>query len=52
MEFTSRRRCVNHPDVFCYVCGKYTLKESKRGISDFVKISCLTCFGVNLGVKD
>ncbi|XP_044750629.1 uncharacterized protein LOC123310968 [Coccinella septempunctata] len=52
MASTSRRTCVNHPDVFCYVCGEYTLKESKKTISDFVKRAYLAYFGVHLGDQD
>lgn len=52
MASTSRRTCVNHPDVFCYVCGEYTLKESRKTISDFVKRTYLAYFGVHLGDQD
>ena len=49
MASTSRRSCVNHPDVFCYMCGEYTLKESRKPISDFVKRCYVAYFGVHLG---
>lgn len=52
MASTSRRSCVNHPDVFCYVCGEYTVKESRKTISEFVKRSYLAYFGVHLGDQD
>lgn len=49
---SSRRSCVNHPDVFCYVCGEYTLKENRKSITDFVKRAYLGYFGVRLGDQD
>ena len=48
----SRRSCVNHPNVFCYICGKFTLKSSRKPISDFVKRAYLGYFGVKLGDQD
>ena len=52
MASTSRRSGVNHPDVFCYICGEYTLKESRKPISDFVKRCYVAYFGVHLGDQD
>lgn len=52
MASTSRRNCVNHPDVFCYICGEYTFKESRKPISDFIKRAYLAYFGVQLGDQD
>lgn len=49
---SSRRCCVNHPDVFCYVCGEYMLKENRKNITDFVKCAYLGYFGVKLGDQD
>jgi hypothetical protein len=49
---SSRRSCVNHPDVFCYICGEYTLKENRKTVSDFVKRAYLGYFGVRLGDQD
>lgn len=49
---SSRRSCANHPDVFCYICGEYTLKEHRKTISDFVKRAYLGYFGVKLGDQD
>lgn len=39
---------IDHPDVFCYVCDEYTLKENRKIISDFVKRAYLWYFGVRL----
>jgi hypothetical protein len=49
---SSRRKCVNEPDVFCYICGEYTRKEFRKPISDFVKKAYLAYFGVKLGDQD
>ena len=29
--------CINDPDCFCYVCGKYCTSKGKYEISKFVK---------------
>ena len=47
-----RRSCVNHCDVFCYICGEYMLKENRKNITDFVKHAYLGYFGVQLGDQD
>ncbi|KAF2879376.1 hypothetical protein ILUMI_26789 [Ignelater luminosus] len=49
---SSRRSCVNHPDVFCYICGEYTLKERRKTVGDFVKKAYLGYFRVRLGDLD
>ncbi|GBM52200.1 hypothetical protein AVEN_157891-1 [Araneus ventricosus] len=46
---SSRRNCVNHPDVFCYICGEYTLNENRKTVSAFVKRDYLGYFGVRFG---
>ena len=48
----TRRRCVNDPDNFCYVCGEYTLKHDRKAISDFVEQSYLAYFELKLGDQD
>ena len=45
----TRRRCVNDPDVFCYMYGEYTLEHNRKAISDFVKQAYLAYFKVKLG---
>ena len=49
---SNRRSCVNHPDVFCYICGEYMLKENRKKVSDFLKRVYLAYFGVRLGDQD
>ena len=50
----NRRSFVNHPDVFCYVCGcgEYTFKENWKTENVSVKRSYLGYFGIRLGDKD
>ncbi len=49
---SSRRCCVNSPNVFCYVCGEYTLPENRKNITDFVERAYMAYFGVKLGNQD
>lgn len=46
------RQCRNHPDRFCYICGKVTLPDRQARITDFVKKSYHAYFGVKLGDQD
>ena len=48
----SRRSCLNHPDIFCYICGSYASKEQRKPISAFVKRAYFTYFGVRVGDQD
>ena len=47
-----RRRCLKNPNVFCYICGEYTLQSNRKGISEFVKCAYLAYFKVMLGDQD
>jgi len=49
---SSRRRCLNEPNVFCYICGEYTLQHNRKTISDFVKRAYLAYFKAMLGDQD
>ena len=49
---SSRRSCVNNPDMFCYICGEYTFEKNRKTISDFVRRAYLGYFGVKLGDQD
>ena len=40
------------PNLFCYICGEYTLQSNRRGISEFVKCAYLAYFKVLLGDQD
>ena len=47
-----RRRCLNSPNVFCYICGEYTLQLNRKRINEFVKCVYLAYFKVMLGDQD
>ena len=44
-----RRKCDNNQDVFCYICGKYTLQHSHVKIAEFIEKAYYAYFGVKLG---
>ena len=52
MATSSRRSCANDPNVFCYICGEYTLEHNRKLITDFVKQAHLAYFKVKLGDQD
>ena len=35
---------INEPNIFCYICGEYTLKNNSNTIHDFVKHAYFACF--------
>lgn len=49
---TSRRSCVNNPDVFFNVCGKYTMIGCRKHIFEFVRRACVGYFGVKITDQD
>ncbi|KAI0979047.1 hypothetical protein GJ496_003712 [Pomphorhynchus laevis] len=51
-QIASRRGCVNSPNVYCYVCGEYTLAENRLNITDFVERAYLAYFGFKLRNQD
>ena len=48
----NRRGCVNHPDNFCYVCGKYTLCDQRKNLTKTVTIAYKYYFGCQIGDQD
>lgn len=42
------RKCKNHPDLFCYVCGLYILPRNRRKINVEVKDAFLKRFGLEM----
>ena len=52
MASSSRYKCVNTPDSFCYICGCYTLVRQRRNITSFVRDAYKSYFGVHLGDQD
>ena len=51
-SMTSRWCCINSPDAFCYIWGKFTYSSERKEISDFVKRAYLAYFGIPLGDQD
>ena len=43
---------LNHPDRFCFVCGKFTSKKQQRNITHDVKKMYAAYFGCPLGDQD
>jgi hypothetical protein len=42
------RKCLNHPDTFCYVCGELTF-ESQRNFTTLIKKCYEFYFGCKVG---
>ena len=49
---TTRMKCLNSPNLFCYICGQFTVAKQRVGINEFVKKSYFTYFGMKLGDQD
>lgn len=47
---TARRRCLNSPDSFCYICGEYIFigTDNKRQITEFIKSAYKVYFKLEL----
>lgn len=52
MASSEKRKCKNSSDVFCNICGCYTLYRQQNKVTDFVKKADLTYFGIKLGDED
>ena len=52
MASSSRSKCINDPDSFCYVCGCYALLHQRRKISEFVRSAYKAYFDIPLGDQD
>ena len=48
---SSRRSCKNDP-MFCCVCGKFTLREHGKSISEFVVKAYFAYLGIKRGDQD
>lgn len=46
------RKCVNHPDNFCYVCGELTFKSQRRCFTPLVRKCYQLYFGCSVGDQD
>ena len=49
---TSRRKCLNNPDSFCYICGSFTIPSQRANISAFVKQAYFAYFKLKLCDQD
>ena len=50
--FSMNRRCKNHPDRFCCICGQVILASRLSPITHFVRKSYHAYFGIKLGDQD
>lgn len=46
------RNCLNSPNIFCYICGQFTIKDQRLEVTEFVKQSYYAYFGIMLGDQD
>ena len=46
------RGCVNDPNSFCYICGRFTRKKDRRNVTPLIKNAYYAYFGVKLGDQD
>ena len=47
--FIKPRKCIYHPDPFCYVCGKFTSNDQHRNTTWNIKKIYMVYFGCSLG---
>ena len=47
-----RRKCLNNPNNFCYICGQHMLTKQSQEITTFVKTYYYYYFGIYLGDQD
>ena len=48
----NRRSCVNNPDNFCYVCGKFTPNDQRKNLASKIKTAYWYYFGCKVGNQD
>ena len=49
---SERKGCVNDPDIFCYICGRFVPSVQQQNITPFVKNVYYAYFGIKLGDQD
>ena len=52
MAASNRRSCSNEPNIFCYICGAFTLSAQRKNITPFIKQAYQAYFKVPLGDQD
>lgn len=46
---TARRRCLQPPDSFCYICGEYIfIGREKKQITEFIKTAYFDYFQLEM----
>ena len=49
---TTRGKCANDLDCFCYICGRFTLIDERLGFTTFVRQAYFAYFDMHLGDQD
>ena len=49
---SARRSCRNKPDVFCYICGEYTIAPNRKPVKSFITRAYYAYFGIKLADQD
>ena len=49
---SARRSCRNTPDMFCYICGEYTIAPNRKSVTRFITHAYHTYFGIKLADQD
>ena len=51
-SFANRRKCLNYPDSFCYICGSFTIPRQRTEIRTFVKEAYYDYFMIKVDDQD
>ena len=49
---SARRSCRNKPDMFCYICGEYTVAPNRKPVTSFITRAYHAYFGIKLSDQD
>ena len=49
---STRKSCRNRPNMFCYICGEYTLVPNRNPVTTFIRQTYHAYFGMKLGDQD
>ena len=49
---SAKRSCRNKPDVFCYMCGEYTIAPNRKPVTSFITRAYHAYFGIKLADQD
>ena len=49
---SARRSCRNKSDVFCYICGEYTVTPKRKPVTSFITRAYHAYFGIKLADQD